>query len=150
MLRGAPARPQLVVDLVGRLGEGGSRLVAPLLRQGIAALPGQLPVREGLLPGFLQRDQGETAESELGPAPADGKALDPAPAARGTHHEIEALAVTIASGPAHATDKEGRERVVGMLAGGLALRGAFGKRHTHHYTPRNMRDARVWRGTLGE
>ncbi len=37
---------------------------------------------------------------------------------RRTHLKIEALAVTIASGAAHAADKEGRERVVGMLAGG--------------------------------
>ena len=65
MLRGAPARPQLVVDLAGRLGEGGCRLGPPLLREGIAALPGQLAVGQRLLAGLGQRYQGDAAETEL-------------------------------------------------------------------------------------
>ena len=106
-----------------------------LLRQGIASLAGQLPVGEGLLPGFLQRDQGESAEPELGAAATDGEALHPAPAARGPDIEIEALAVAVPSGPADVAHEGGQERAVGMLAGRLALRGAFGECHAYHYTP---------------
>ena len=68
MLGGAPARPQLVPNLPGRVREGGDRLRPPLLGRGIASLAGQLAVRERPLAGFLQRDQGESAEPELGPS----------------------------------------------------------------------------------
>ena len=44
-----------------------------LSRNGLA---GQLPVRERLLPGFLQRDQGEGAEPELGSSAPDREADD--------------------------------------------------------------------------
>ena len=119
MLRGAPARPQLVPDLPRRLREGGHRLGPPLLGQEVATVAGQLPVRERLLARFLQRNQGESAEPELGSAAPDREALDPPPATRRPHVEIEALAVTIAPGLAHVADEGGRERVVGMLAARL-------------------------------
>ena len=122
---GAPARPQLLPDLPGRLREGGRRLGAALIGQGISPLPGQLPVGEGLLPGFLQRHQGESAEPELGAAATNGEALHPAPAARGPDIEIEALAVAVASGPADVAHKGGHEGVFGMLPARLALRGSF-------------------------
>ena len=136
MLGGAPARPQLLPDLPGRVREGGRRLDPPLLRQGIASLAGELPVGERLLAGFLQRDQGESTEPELGSAAADREALDPAPAARGPHIEIEALAVTIASGLAHVAHEGRRQGVVGMPSARLCVAGvAWGVSYIPIYPP---------------
>ncbi len=135
MQGGAPARSQLLPDRPGGVREGGHRLGPPLLGPGVAPVAGQLPVRERLLARFLERDEGETAEPELGSAAPDREALDPAPAARGPHVEIESLAVAVASGPVHVADKGRCQSVEGMLPAGLASRGSFGECHTHHYTP---------------
>ena len=147
MLRGAPARPQLVPDLPGRLREGGHRLGPPLLGQEVATVAGQLPVRERLFAGFLQRDEGESAEPELGSAATDREALNPAPATGGPYIEIEAVAIAIAPGLAHIADEDGRERVLGMLAARLAFWGSFRERHTYHYISRHLPDARGWSGS---
>ena len=74
MLGRAPSRPQLLPNLPGRVREGGQRPGPTLPGQRIASLAGQLPVRERLLPGFLQRYQGESAEPELSSAATDGEA----------------------------------------------------------------------------
>ena len=139
MLGRAPSRPQLLPNLPGRLREGGQRLRPTLPGQRIASLAGQLPVRERLLSGFLQRHQGESAEPELSSAAADGEALDPAPAAGWPHIEIEALAVAIAPGVAHGADEGGREPVLGCGPCSLRCGGRFGDG-----IPTNI-SATIWR-----
>ena len=62
-----------------------------VLREGIAALAGQLLIGERHFPGFLQRDQGKAAEFELGSAAPDRAVLDPIPAPGGPHNETETL-----------------------------------------------------------
>ena len=150
MLGGAPARPQLLPDRPGGGHEGGHRLGPSLLGPGVAPVAGQLPVRERLLARFLERDQGESAEPELGSAATDREALDPAPAARGPHVEIEALAVAVASGLAHVADEGRCQSVVGMPAAGLAFRRSFRECHTYHYTRHEMADARGWSGSVSD
>ena len=83
----------MVVELVIRIGRTRSRVPPSTASasgspEGIASVAGQLPVRERLLARFLQRDQGEPAEPELGSAAADRKALGTAPTTRGPHVEI--------------------------------------------------------------
>ena len=79
MSGGAPARPQLLPDRPGGGREAGHRLGPSLLGPGVSPVAGQLPVGERFLARFLERDQGESAEPELGSAAPDGEALDPAP-----------------------------------------------------------------------
>ena len=142
MVGGAPPRTQLIPEPPRRLGEGRHRLGPPLLGQGVATLAGQLPVRERLLAGLLQRDQRVSAEPALGSAAPDREALNPAPAPRGPDIEIKAVPVAVSSGPAHVADEGRRERVVRMLATRLAFRRSSRERHTHHYISHNVADAR--------
>ena len=123
---GAPARPQLLPDRPGGVREGGHRLGLPLPGPGVAPVAGQLPVGERLLARFRERDQGETAEPELGSAAADGEALDPTPAPCGSDVEIKALTVAVASGLIHIADKDRGQSVEGIPTARLALRGTFG------------------------
>ena len=122
---GAPARSQLLPDRSGGVREGGHRLGPPLLGPGVAPVAGQLPVGERLLSRFLERNQGESAEPELGSAATDGEALDPAPAARGPDVEIEALAVAIASAWFTLRTKVGVRALRGCRPRGLRFGGRF-------------------------
>ena len=127
-----------------------SEEAAALLRQGIAPLAGQLPIGESLLPGFLQRDQGESAEPELGTTATDGEALHPTPAARGPNIEIEALAVAVASGLADIAHEGGHEGVFGMLAARPCVAGGVWRASYPPLYPHKMMDARVQRGSPRE
>ena len=133
-----------------RLCEGGRRLGPPLLGQEVATVTGQLPVRERLLARFLQRNQGVSAEPELGSAAADREALDPPPATRGPDIEIEAVAVAIAPGLAHVADEDGRESVLGMPAARLAFRRSLRECHTYQYIGHKVVEARGWSGTIAD
>ena len=105
---------------------GRSGQLLPVARRfsdsGSPTIAGQLPVRERLLAGLLQRDQRVAAEPEFGSASPDREALDPAPAARGPDIEIGAVAVAVPSRPAHVADEGGRERVMRMPPARLAFR----------------------------
>ena len=117
-LRIAPAGPLLFQHTGGSFGEGGDALAAALLGERVSALAGELAVRQRLLPGLGQGDQGEAAESKLTAAATDDEALNPAAGTGRLDEEVEAIAVGVSSGRGGAEER-GRKGLLGMAAGGL-------------------------------
>ena len=116
----APAGPLLFQHTGSSFGEGGDGLATSLLGEWVPALAGQLAVRERLLPGLGQGDQGEAAESDLTAAATDDKALNPAAGSARLDKEVEAIAVGVSSGRGGAEER-GRKGLWGMAALGLGL-----------------------------
>ena len=114
----APAALLLFQRTGSSFGEGGDALGAALLGERIPALAGELAVRERLLPGLGQGDQGEAAESELTAAATDDEALNPAAGSARLDKEVEAIPVGVSSGRGGAEER-GRKGLLGMAALGL-------------------------------
>ena len=117
----APASPLLFQHTGGSFGEGGDALGAALLGKRVSALAGQLVVGQRFLPGLCQRDQGETAESQLTATATDDEPLNPAPGSAGLDEEVQSVSIGVSSRGSGAQEG-GREGVLGVAAGGLGFR----------------------------
>ena len=93
----APASPLLFQHTGGSFGEGGDALGAALLGKRVSALAGQLVVGQRFLPGLCQRDQGETAESQLTATATDDEPLNPAPGSAGLDEEVQSVSIGVSS-----------------------------------------------------
>ena len=98
-LGAAPPRPVRLEGARGSLLEGGHG--GPALQgEGVAAVAGQLAIREGPLPGLLEGGERPAAEADVVALAVDREPLHPAPAAAGRDDQVQrrAPAVAVAAG----------------------------------------------------
>ena len=101
-----PAGPHLRQDRLGGGGEGGHALEVALLGQLIATGEGESAVGEGLGAGVLERDEREAAEPKFAAPAADDEPLYPVAGAGWLPVEVQAVAVTVASGLCCVSDED--------------------------------------------
>ena len=118
MSRVAPAGLLLFQHTGSSFGERGNALAASLLGERVSTLTCQLAVRQCLLPGLGQGDQGNAAESEFTAAAADQEALNPAAGSAGLDEEVQSVSVGVSSGRSGAQECS-REGFLGMAALGF-------------------------------